>query len=69
MVFTGTLFPPVEDRDEPGEGFTHKLGDEVRISSPRLGGLVNVVAHAEQAPPWTFGIRALIANLAARGLL
>jgi fumarylacetoacetate (FAA) hydrolase family protein len=68
-LFTGTLFAPTEDRDAPGGGFTHKLGDVVRISTPRLGTLVNVVAYAEEAPPWTFGVRALFGNLAARGLL
>jgi fumarylacetoacetate (FAA) hydrolase family protein len=61
MLFTGTLFAPGD--------FTHELGDEVRISSPPLGTLVNAVTHAESAPPWTFGIRALLTNLAARGLL
>ncbi|TNC25787.1 fumarylacetoacetate hydrolase family protein [Amycolatopsis alkalitolerans] len=69
VLFTGTMFAPTEDRDEPGQGFTHKHGDVVRISSPALGALVNVVTSAEQAPDWTFGIRALMANLAARGLL
>ncbi|MDT0342321.1 fumarylacetoacetate hydrolase family protein [Streptomyces litchfieldiae] len=69
MLFTGTMFAPTTDRDAPGQGFTHHLGDVVRISTPRLGTLVNVVAHSEQAPPWTFGIRALMANLAGRGLL
>jgi fumarylacetoacetate (FAA) hydrolase family protein len=69
MLFTGTEFAPTEDRDEPGMGFTHRLGDVVRISSPRLGTLVNRVTHAESAPAWTFGVRALMANLAARGLL
>ena len=58
-----------DDRDEPGKGFTHKRGDIVDISSPRLGSLVNVVNSAEQAPDWTFGIRALMSNLATRGLL
>jgi len=69
FLFTGTLFAPTEDRDAPGAGFTHKLGDVVRISTPRLGTLANVVTHAEEAPPWTFGVRALFENLAARGLL
>ena len=27
MLFLGTLFAPTEDRDAPGEGFTHKIGD------------------------------------------
>jgi fumarylacetoacetate (FAA) hydrolase family protein len=69
FLFTGTLFAPTEDRDAPGAGFTHKLGDVVRISTPRLGTLANVVTHAEDAPPWTFGVRALLQNLAGRGLL
>lgn len=69
VLFTGTMFAPTEDRDVPGEGFTHKLGDVVRISSPLLGTLVNVVGHTEDTTPWTFGVRALMINLAARGVL
>lgn len=69
LLFTGTMFAPTEDRDQPGQGFTHKDGDVVCISSPALGALVNVVRTAEQAPDWTFGVRALMRNLAARGLL
>jgi fumarylacetoacetate (FAA) hydrolase family protein len=68
-LLTGTMFAPTEDRDEPGQGFTHRQGDIVRISCPALGSLVNVVTTAEEAPDWSFGIRALMANLAARGLL
>ncbi|MCY4501842.1 MAG: fumarylacetoacetate hydrolase, partial [Alphaproteobacteria bacterium] len=69
VLFTGTLFAPIQDRDAPGQGFTHKTGDLVSISSPRLGALTNRVTTCEQAPRWTFGARALMANLAARGLL
>ena len=69
MLFLGTLFAPIEDRDQPGGGFTHKLGDEVTIRSARLGVLRNRVTHSETAPPWRFGLRAFIAHLAARGLL
>lgn len=69
MLFLGTLFAPIEDRGEPGGGFTHKLGDEVTIRSARLGVLRNRVTHSETAPPWRFGLRAFIAHLAARGLL
>jgi fumarylacetoacetate (FAA) hydrolase family protein len=68
-LFLGTLFAPVQDRDEPGRGFTHKLGDMVTISSPRLGRLVNRVVRSRDAPPWTQGIGALMTNLAGRGLL
>ncbi|MEY2855571.1 MAG: hypothetical protein RL030_2703, partial [Pseudomonadota bacterium] len=53
----------------PGHGFTHKQGDIVTISSPRLGSLRNRVVHSCDAPPWTLGIGALFANLAERGLL
>ncbi|MEU5804556.1 fumarylacetoacetate hydrolase family protein [Streptomyces sp. NPDC047804] len=69
VLFTGTLFAPTEDRRAPGEGFTHAYGDIVQISSPRLGTLVNTVVPSEQAAPWTFGVRALMRNLAQRGVL
>ena len=69
MLFLGTLFAPIEDRDEPGGGFTHKVGDVVAIRSAHLGELRNRVAHSEAAPAWRFGLRALIGNLASRGLL
>ncbi len=69
MLFLGTLFAPVQDRDTPGGGFTHKLGDQVEISAPGLGRLVNRVTHSQDAPPWRFGINALMQNLAVRGLL
>jgi len=69
MLFMGTLFAPVEDRDAPGQGFTHKLGDVVTISNAHLGSLTNTVRLATECPPWTFGPSALMRNLAARGLL
>jgi fumarylacetoacetate (FAA) hydrolase family protein len=69
VLFLGTLFAPTEDREEPGRGFTHKIGDEVRISTPKLGMLANVVTTSRDAPAWEFGTRALMRNLAARGLL
>jgi fumarylacetoacetate (FAA) hydrolase family protein len=68
-LFLGTLFAPTQDRDEPGRGFTHKTGDVVRISTPRIGTLQNRVTTSRDAPPWTFGVRELLRNLAARGLL
>ena len=68
-LFLGTLFAPTQDRDEPGRGFTHKIGDEVRISTPHIGVLVNTVTTSRDAQPWTFGVRALMHNLASRGLL
>ena len=69
MLFLGTMFAPTEDRDAAGGGFTHKLGDVVRISSARLGTLENTVNTSDRIAPWTFGLRQLFANLAARGLL
>jgi fumarylacetoacetate (FAA) hydrolase family protein len=69
MLFCGTMFAPVEDRDEPGRGFTHKLGDTVRVAADALGGLVNRVGRTDQIEPWSFGIAALVRSLAARGLL
>jgi fumarylacetoacetate (FAA) hydrolase family protein len=60
MLFLGTMFAPTKDRDAPGQGFTHHVGDRVEISSPRLGTLVNWVNHCDQIPPWTFGLRAYL---------
>jgi fumarylacetoacetate (FAA) hydrolase family protein len=68
MLFCGTMFAPIEDRDAPGAGFTHHKGDRVRIASPRLGALVNWVDHSDAIPPWQFGISALFKSLAVRGL-
>ena len=68
MLFLGTMFAPTEDRDRPGGGFTHKLGDVVTISSSMLGSLVNVINHCDKIEPWTFGVRALMTNVAARRL-
>jgi fumarylacetoacetate (FAA) hydrolase family protein len=68
-LFLGTMFAPVEDRDVPGRGFTHKRGDTVRVFSERLGTLENKVTTSDAAPPWTFGLTALMRNLAGRGLL
>jgi fumarylacetoacetate (FAA) hydrolase family protein len=69
VLFLGTLFAPTQDRDEPGRGFTHKPGDRVTIATPALGRLVNRVTTSKAAEPWTFGIGALMRNLAGRGLL
>jgi len=69
VLFLGTLFAPTQDRDEPGRGFTHKIGDTVTIATPRLGRLVNPVTTSRDAPAWKVGIGALMTNLAGRGLL
>ncbi|MBP0481171.1 fumarylacetoacetate hydrolase family protein [Sagittula salina] len=69
FLYLGTLFAPTEDRDAPGQGFTHKLGDVVSIAEPKLGTLTNTVRLSTECPPWTFGVAALMKNLAERNLL
>ena len=69
VLFLGTMFAPVEDRDAPGKGFTHKSGDIVTVSTPGLGRLVNRMASTDACEPWIFGAGALMRNLARRGLL
>ena len=69
VLFCGTMFAPTDDRDGKGMGFTHKIGDVVTISTPRLGRLVNRVRLSTDCAPWSFGTLALMRNLAARGLL
>lgn len=69
MLFLGTMFAPTQDRHGPGQGFTHVVGDRVTVSAPELGALENRVVHSDQAPRWTFGIGALMRNLAGRGVI
>ena len=69
VLFLGTMFAPIEDRDAPGQGFTHKTGDTVTIAAPKLGALINRIRPTDQCEPWTFGVGALMRNLASRGLL
>lgn len=69
VLFLGTMFAPTDDRDAPGQGFTHKMGDIVTIAAPQLGRLVNRMRPTDRCTPWTFGTGALMRNLAARGLL
>ncbi|NWG25978.1 MAG: fumarylacetoacetate hydrolase family protein, partial [Pseudorhodoplanes sp.] len=69
VLFLGTMFAPIKDRDAPGKGFTHKMGDIVTIAAPSLGSLVNRMRSSEDCEPWTFGPGALMRNLAARKLL
>ncbi|MGI9586414.1 MAG: fumarylacetoacetate hydrolase family protein, partial [Acidimicrobiia bacterium] len=69
VLYAGTMFAPTQDRDMPGEGFTHKVGDVVSVSSASLGTIVNTVDYCDVVAPWTFGTSDLMRNLAARGLL
>ncbi|MGC6452515.1 MAG: fumarylacetoacetate hydrolase family protein [Candidatus Puniceispirillaceae bacterium] len=68
-LYLGTLFAPVQDRRAPGAGFTHEVGDVVRIKEPRLGCLQNKVNLSPACPPWQFGTAALMRNLSSRDLI
>src|SRR5262245_56278685 len=65
-LFLGTMFAPVKDRDAPGQGLTHKRDDIVTIAAPQLGKLVNRMRSSDECEPWTFGVSALMKNLAKR---
>lgn len=68
VVFTGTMFAPVQDRDGKGQGFTHHVGDIVTIAAPRLGKLVNTVDRSDRCPQWTFGLVDFMRSLVRRGV-
>jgi fumarylacetoacetate (FAA) hydrolase family protein len=68
-LFLGTMFAPVKDRDTPGQGFTHKRDDVVTIRAAKLGKLVNRMRNSDECEHWTFGIGAMMTNLANRGCL
>ena len=65
MLFLGTMFSPIVDRDQKGLGFTHHVGDRVTISTPSLGALINVVDRCDLLPPWSFGLRSLFDHLSS----
>lgn len=69
VLYLGTMFAPVKDRDGAGKGFTHKIGDTVSISTPSLGTLTNTVNLSTQCPPWTYGTSHLLRDLARADLL
>ncbi|WP_240230070.1 fumarylacetoacetate hydrolase family protein [Devosia lacusdianchii] len=69
VLYLGTMFAPVKDRDGAGKGFTHKLGDIVAISTPALGTLSNSVNLSTKCPPWTYGTSHLLRDLAKADLL
>jgi fumarylacetoacetate (FAA) hydrolase family protein len=69
VVFCGTMFAPIDDREALGKGFTHKTGDIVEISTPLLGTLSNRVVPTDQAAQWQFGVADLMRNLAQRNLI
>ena len=69
VLFLGTMFAPIQDRDVPGQGFTHRIDDVVGIETPALGRLVNRVRNCAECAPWTFGPSHLMRSLASRKLL
>ena len=69
VLYTGTMYAPIKDRDAPGKGFTHKTGDIVTVSSPKLGAIINRMRSTADCTPWTFGTSHLMRNLAKRGLI
>ncbi|MCW5720154.1 MAG: fumarylacetoacetate hydrolase family protein [Devosia sp.] len=69
VLYLGTMFAPVKDRDGEGKGFTHKIGDTVSISTPTLGRLTNRVNLSTVCPPWTYGTSHLLRDLARADLL
>ncbi|UYO00909.1 MAG: fumarylacetoacetate hydrolase family protein [Devosia sp.] len=69
VLYLGTMFAPVKDRDGAGKGFTHKIGDVVSISTPSLGRLTNRVNLSTKCPPWTYGTSHLLRDLARANLL
>ena len=69
VLFLGTLYAPIDDRDGKGQGFTHKMGDIVTVAAKELGTLSNRMVATDAAEPWTFGASHLMRNLARRGLL
>src|SRR5690606_38736355 len=64
VLYLGTMFAPVQDRDGAGKGFTHKIGDVVSISTPSLGTLTYRVNLSTKCPPWTYGTTHLLRDLA-----
>ena len=68
-LFLGTMFAPVKDRDAPGQGFTHKRDDIVTVAAPQLGKLVNRMRNSDECESWSFGVGALMKNLAGRKVL
>ncbi len=69
VLYLGTMFVPSKDRGEVGKGFTHAVDDVVTISTEKLGALINRVRLAPDCPPWRYGTRALMTDLACAGLI
>jgi fumarylacetoacetate (FAA) hydrolase family protein len=53
----------------PTSATPHKRDDIVTIAAPKLGKLTNRMRASDECEPWTFGVGALMKNLAQRKLL
>ncbi len=69
VLYLGTMFAPIEDREGQGRGFTHKTGDVVTVAARGLGTLANTMRPSDACAPWTFGVGDLMRNLVRRNLL
>ena len=60
VLYLGTMFAPTQDRQVPGQGFTHEVGDRVETVSPwdpRWGSNANTVGGGTRvygAQAWRF---------------
>ena len=66
ILFLGTVFAPIQDRQGAGKGFTHEIGDVVTVSTPRLGRLINTMRYSGDCEPWRFGVRELMRSVGRR---
>jgi fumarylacetoacetate (FAA) hydrolase family protein len=70
VLFLGTMFAPRQGSRCAGQGFTHKRDDIVTIAStPARQARSIACARSDECEPWTFGIGALMKNLAQRKLI
>ena len=46
-----------------------KVVKTLPVATPALGTLANRVNHSDQVAPWTYGVSALMRDLARQGLL
>lgn len=62
------MFAPAQDRHQPGQGFSHAVGDLVTVETAALGTLANRVDTSDRIPPWT-RTRSLMRGLGRPGSL
>jgi D-xylonolactonase len=68
-LYLGTMFAPIDDRDAPGRGFTHKVGRPRARGLPQAGRAENKVTVCDAAAAVDPGHLRPDENLAGRGLL